>query len=301
MKKIVKKVLSMTLAATMLAGTAVTMDYVTDTSMITVSAAAASVSYFQTDLNRLISTHDQYVSKYGSKAYLSKVVNESKSKAYVSEVQRAMNYLASYYGISDRISVDGFYGNASKSMVKKIQSKMGITADGYFGPGAYSATISKLKSIFGMSSTSSSGYNPSASITYANNNAYSGQGLCAEYVSRCIQAGGISIPVIKGCGSLYRKLDSMGNISKYKLTVDSSGKILPQKNNCPITSGDVIIIYCSRTNEYEHAVLVGDVTNNGLYVYAHNRAYKNGLYWGFNYCGTCKRSSGTTAYLFHFE
>jgi hypothetical protein len=42
----------------------------------------------------------------------------------------------------------------------------------------------------------SSGYNPGAAVAYAKANCNSGQGLCAEFASRCMAAGGAGNPVI---------------------------------------------------------------------------------------------------------
>jgi hypothetical protein len=42
----------------------------------------------------------------------------------------------------------------------------------------------------------SSGYNPGAAVAYAKSNCNSGQGLCAEFASRSMAAGGAGNPVI---------------------------------------------------------------------------------------------------------
>ena len=42
----------------------------------------------------------------------------------------------------------------------------------------------------------SSGYNPGAAVTYAKANCGSSQGLCAEFASRSMAAGGAGNPVI---------------------------------------------------------------------------------------------------------
>ncbi len=151
-------------------------------------------------------------------------------------------------------------------------------------------------------STSSSGLNRGAEMAFAQKNALcNSQWWCAEYVSRCLIAGGVDMPVITGCKTLYRKLDSMSGVTKYSLKVERNGKVLPQNNSCPITKGDAVIIYCNRCqSSYQHTVLVGDVRSSGVKVYAHNRAHKNDMYTAFNYCGECG-GKNTTTYLFHFN
>ena len=42
----------------------------------------------------------------------------------------------------------------------------------------------------------SSGYNPGAAVAYAKANCNSGQGLCAEFASRSMAAGGAGNPII---------------------------------------------------------------------------------------------------------
>ena len=126
--------------------------------------------------------------------------------------------------------------------------------------------------------------------------------LCAEFVSRCVEAGGTNCGIHPGVGNLFRALDKLDNVKRYQLKVDSSGKILPEDNDGKISSGDVIIMYCTTCNDgkpFLHAVLVGDVSKSGIKVYAHNKAYKNETYTAFNYCKYCNKYS-TICYCFHF-
>lgn len=154
---------------------------------------------------------------------------------------------------------------------------------------------------------SDSGYNANKALDFAADHVYTNSNwLCAEYVSRCVRAGGIDINVEKGVGNLYRALDKLDGVTRYTLKVDSSGKILPEDNVNKLASGDVIIMYCNNClkidgKPYVHAVLIGDLSKNGIRVYAHNSAYDNETYYGFHSCGYCGKNNNVIAYGFHFE
>lgn len=134
------------------------VEEVTDTSVISVTASAASTrsTYTQEDLDRLISTHDAFVKKYGKNAYLSYVSSEKVMKAYVKAIQRASNYLASYFNVNDDTIEDGYYGSDCKKLVKAVQGKLHCQKDGYCGKATYSAIVSKLREILDSQNQSGS-------------------------------------------------------------------------------------------------------------------------------------------------
>ena len=185
---------------------------------------------------------------------------------------------------------------------KKINVK--FIQDGWGYVSAYSGFISlKYCSSSSSGGETTSGYDRQAAIRFAEEHAYTNSSwLCSEYVSRCLRAGNLPIDIEPGVGGLFRALDSMKGVKKYTLSVERNGKILPQKNGGKISTGDVIILYCNGCTDgrpYIHAVLVGSTPNSGIKVYAHNRAYCNQVYYGFNNCGYCG-SKNVTAYGFHF-
>ena len=153
---------------------------------------------------------------------------------------------------------------------------------------------------------SANAYDVEKALEFASDHAQTNdEWLCAEYVSRCLRAGGVRCDVLYGVGDLYRMLDKLDGVTRYKLTVDSTGKIIPKDNEGKLASGDVIIMYCNSCLDidgkpYVHAVLVGDVAKSGIKVYAHNRSYKNAVYSGFDYCGYCHSNNNITCYGFHF-
>lgn len=196
-----------------------------------------------------------------------------------------------------------------QALPKGAEIHVSLTQDGWGYLPDYNGFVS-LKYCTKNSTTSSShltsGYNPSKALDFAANHAFTNsEWLCAEFVSRSLKAGGLKIDIWAGVGDLYRALEKMDGVTKYTLKVDKSGKILPKNNSGKLSKGDVIILYCNSCKSidgkpYIHAVMVGDLSSDGVKVYAHNNAYSNKVYYGFNKCGFCG-SSNVIAYGFHFE
>lgn len=152
------------------------------------------------------------------------------------------------------------------------------------------------------STSSASKGNTSKILSFAQKNAYiHAEWLCAEFVSRTLIEGELNIGVIKGCGTLYRTLEKSSQCTKYTLTINKNGRIYPTGNNKgKIAPGDALVIYCSKCKMYQHALLVGDVTNNGIHVYAHNNPHCNDIYSSFQYCSDCG-GGHNTVYVFHLK
>lgn len=153
------------------------------------------------------------------------------------------------------------------------------------------------------STSSNSKVNTSKILDFAQRNAFlHANWLCAEYASRACIEGGLNIGVIKGCGTLYRTLDKLSSqCTKYALTVNKNGRIYPTgSNKGKIAPGDPLVIYCQKCKMYQHALLVGDVTNDGVRVYAHNHPHCNDVYSAFQYCSDCG-GGHNTVYVFHLK
>lgn len=159
-------------------------------------------------------------------------------------------------------------------------------------------------------------YNPSAALDYARNHWNDGVGQCAEFVSNCIKAGGISA-WSAGCNSLASQLGNLG-VTKTQLIVNNDGTIFLSNNKSTnITPGDVIIYYCNNCLiidgcPYFHAILVSEKTTSAGYVcaYAHNSAHDGKSKYNLSSCWYCEHDYNTTstiangkviAYLFHFD
>ena len=152
------------------------------------------------------------------------------------------------------------------------------------------------------STSSNSKVNTSKILDFAQRNAYlNAEWLCAEFVSRALAAGNVNVRIIKGCGTLYRTLEKSSQCTKYELTVNKNGRIYPTgSNKGKIAPGDALVIYCQRCKMYQHALLAGDVTNDGVRVYAHNHPHCNDIYSAFQYCSDC-RGGHNTVYVFHLK
>lgn len=152
-----------------------------------------------------------------------------------------------------------------------------------------------------------SGYNRAAALAYAKAHWNDGKGLCAEFVSDCLRAGGISNAWAVGCTTLDKKLCKLQGVTKTKLNVESDGSIKVSKNkDANITAGDILILYCPGCLSvdglpYTHTVLVSEAKDI-VKVYAHNNAVGNQPYYGFNCCGYYGHGtrSDIVAYLYHF-
>lgn len=131
-------------------------------------------------------------------------------------------------------------------------------------------------------------YKTEAALSYAEKNWNSGVGLCAEFVSRCIQAGGIDVfePIVV---NLYNALSGVHGTS-YKLTLTNgkSGTLKMSDNEGKVGKGDPIFYYCNNCKRYTHAIICNGVNKDGyIQDYAHNKAH-NGQKQTYTYycCGS---------------
>lgn len=143
-------------------------------------------------------------------------------------------------------------------------------------------------------------YNPANAIEYAKEHCWDDDGtLCAEFVSDCLNAGGISA-YSESSTSLYEQLkkSGLGNLEKIKINSDRTVS-LPDYASL----GDVVFYYCDYENLMIHTVLYnGNDANGNMKAFSHNNPndgstayiYRNSCYGG---C-TAKINY---AYLFHFN
>lgn len=132
-------------------------------------------------------------------------------------------------------------------------------------------------------------YDVDATIKYAQANWNSGVGLCAEFVSECLKAGGVDVFEPKVI-NLYNTLVSKGYGSSRVLTLTSgkTGTIRMADNEGKVEKGDPIFYYCNGCKEFAHVVLCNGANSNGyLQDFAHNNAHdgtKQCWTWA-HYCG----------------
>ena len=136
------------------------------------------------------------------------------------------------------------------------------------------------------------GYNVSGALKYAKKNWNNGVGLCAEFASRCLQAGGVDVfePLVI---NLYNALkDEYGESYKLTLTNGKSGRISMSANDGKLEKGDPIFYKCNYCGEFEHVVICNGANSEGYSQdYAHNNAH-DGKKTTYTY-GHCNGDSWT--------
>ncbi|MBQ8913953.1 MAG: hypothetical protein IJ054_07930, partial [Lachnospiraceae bacterium] len=87
-------------------------------------------------------------------------------------------------------------------------------------------------------------YNVEAAIAYAEAHWNDGQGLCAEFVSKCVQAGGINIPVKTVTIDAFNAVSIATGVKGQWLTLESNGWASRAKNGNILQRGDIVISWC---------------------------------------------------------
>lgn len=155
-------------------------------------------------------------------------------------------------------------------------------------------TLVIVVGLIGVMPTVSAGaagtYNVSSAVSYANTHWNDGVGLCAEFVSKCLSAGGISIPNKSYYSSSKQSYENnSGTLGSYTnpyrcsaaLLVYLSEKYTVIKNpkSSDIEIGDIAFMYGGSGKWRDGHV--GIITNikNGVPIYsAHNRATNSGKF-----------------------
>jgi len=118
-------------------------------------------------------------------------------------------------------------------------------------------------------------YDPNAALNYAAahcNDTPQYSADCANFVSKCLTAGGINVNKT-GTRGLYNAVKGYGTV--YKLTL-TSGKIKASSNTGKVSPGDPIFYYCNNCEVYPHVVLCGGTDKNGyITVYGHTSPQNN--------------------------
>ena len=158
-------------------------------------------------------------------------------------------------------------------------------AQEYYAQRAVLARDTYWKSYSSDSATDSSAstvtktYNADAAIAYAKNHWNDGKGLCAEFVSDCLTAGGINVNILNTRG-LRNYLVNNGYANDYLITKQQGTRVKMSAYADKIAPGDVIINYCVQCNVYPHVMLVSGTNSSGqVTYYAHNSAANNKAYW----------------------
>ena len=148
--------------------------------------------------------------------------------------------------------------------------------------------VSVFFSLFTTSIISrAAGYNINAAVQFAyenwNNNS---SWQCAEFVSRCLIAGGIDFPVQPGCGNFYRQLQKTDGFTEYKLAKSGQQIRSDGANAGKVAVGDVLVhVKPGSKPLYKHAMFVTKVENGIVH-----RTQRNGNQKDAQWCAFDKES-----------
>ena len=117
-------------------------------------------------------------------------------------------------------------------------------------------------------------YNKDLSLLYAQEHFDDGKGLCAEFVTDCLRAGGMEISANE-CDALVKELTEKYGLPIYPLAVNQDGRISLSKNADRLAVGDIIAQECHECKTFFHVVLVGGEHKDFITYYAHNAAHGN--------------------------
>ena len=152
-----------------------------------------------------------------------------------------------------------------------------------------------------------SGYDRDAALKYAAAHwNVDKEEKCAEFVSNCIHAGGVSKSTAwsRGCTSLRRQLLASGMGSEYEIKLKSDMSIKASDYSGILEPGDLIFYYCPTCTDgnFIHAVLYAGMDKNGYAkCYSHNNANNaSKRYYYSSRCYSC-RTKLKKAYVFHFN
>jgi len=163
-----------------------------------------------------------------------------------------------------------------------------------------------LSLLVGGLSVEAANYNSTAAVAYANNHWNDGKGLCAEFVSDCLNAGGITIPN-KACYNnndySYNKnsgtLDGFTNpykcASSLLLYLSKSYTVITDPKYSDIAIGDVVFMYGAGNRWRDGHVGIVVKINNGAPIYAaHNNATCTGSFSSSRYPTYVVKMKGNT-------
>jgi len=136
----------------------------------------------------------------------------------------------------------------------------------------------------------SANYNADAALKYAKENWDKNKDqLCAEFVMRCVKAGGLNVTIEKGTGPAYREIGKVVGINigtnandlanLPRLTLDANGNASKTANGNILQAGDVVIQWCFTHHIAPHMLICGGYNSSGnATFYAHNASLNNVTY-----------------------
>ena len=152
------------------------------------------------------------------------------------------------------------------------------------------------------------GYNASAALAYASGHWNDGVGMCAQFVSNCLSAGGCSA-WSANVDNLFDALKRSGMGNVYELCRNGNASIPTGGANAgKVSPGDVLIFQCggrangcsySHSTGYVHTALVGTFSDGLVHIYQHSSARNNETCY-MNYCYLGEKNSIAHVYVYHF-
>lgn len=136
-------------------------------------------------------------------------------------------------------------------------------------------------------------YDADAALRYAADHWNDGDGLCAEFVSRCLQAGGIDV-FADGCTTLQELLTQAADAEIFTMDFPTGKTIDISQVQERLVPGDVVMYFCETCILYDgkpyiHTLLYTRCDEDGYMMgYSHNPAEGNTeKYWYDLTCYGC--------------
>ena len=141
----------------------------------------------------------------------------------------------------------------------------------------------------GTISASAASYNATAAVEYANAHWNDGVGLCAEFVSKCLKAGGVTIPTSAGYTSSTQSYqNNSGTLDAYTnpytcsaaqlLYLSKSYQVIKDPSDSQIAVGDVVFMKNSSGYRDGHVGICIKKSNGKAIYAAHNSATNSGQF-----------------------
>lgn len=161
----------------------------------------------------------------------------------------------------------------------------------------YISMIMIVASVIALNTTitkASAFFDRDACVEYAKNHYNDGKGLCSEFVSDCINAGGVDCYSV-GASTLHKQLIESGMGIEYIIPLENDGRVYIGDRSGQIEEGDVVWFHCSECEYIDgcpwiHVVIAA---NNGgeenwLRAYSHNSANSGeNIYYYDTQCYYC--------------
>lgn len=128
--------------------------------------------------------------------------------------------------------------------------------------------------------SASPAYDVNAAMEYAAKHVNDNDGSeCAEFVSKCVQAGGLNIPIKTGTKGCWDAILDASGLSGTNLTLDEKGYVVKSDNENILARGDVVVQWCYTCDLRPHILICGGYDSEGYATfYAHNSALDNKRY-----------------------